>query len=161
MQTPAIMTERPALDSHDIQTIRDLYGQAQNWTRHYETMIVSTNVLLISASSLFVGLAFRDATGFRKVAAFLCVPILLSLIGIVLTRTLFKLYALSIERLIRLENLLNCYDGSKMEAIDGRGPLLPPILMTLPVRVPASARFFFALHSALIFVYVASIVLLR
>jgi hypothetical protein len=158
---PAIMTTRPNLDEHDFKTVRELYAHAQNWARHYETMIVSTNVLLISASSLFVGLALRDATGFTKVAALLCVPILMSLIGIVLTRTIFRLYAISIERLIRLENLLNCYDGTKMEEIDGAGPLLPPLLMALPVRVPTSARFFFMLHSILIVIYGTAVGLLR
>jgi hypothetical protein len=149
------MTRRPELDEHDFKTLRELYSQVQNWTRHYETLLVSTNVLLVSAASLFVGLALRDSHPSQKVLALLSVPVLLSIVGILLTRTLFKLYASCVERLIAYENALNCYAPLKTLSMPWGSSLLPPAMMALPVKLPLSARFFLGLHSLLIVIYVA------
>ena len=154
-----ILRARPGLDDHDFHTLRDLYAQAQNWARHYETLVVSTNVLLISASSVFVGLALKDSVSLRRALAFLAVPMILALVGLALTRTLFSLYAACIERLIRYENLLNCYDDTKLTTVDGVGSFLEPSLHRLPVRQPASVRFFIYLHLVLLAIYAGFIAL--
>lgn len=67
-------------------------------------------------------------------------------VGFVLTQTLFNLYAVCVRRLIRLENLMNCYDFDRFDAIDGAGPLLELSMMKLPVRRPTSVRFFLGLQ---------------
>src|SRR5262245_7749557 len=105
-----ILRVRPALDEHDFSTLRTLYSQAQDWARHYESLVVSMNVFLISASSVFVGLALGNSVSLGGAALFIAVPIILSVLGLALTQTLFSLYAACITRLIRYENLLNCYD---------------------------------------------------
>ena len=28
------LTSRPPMDAHDVETVRQLYTEAQNWTRH-------------------------------------------------------------------------------------------------------------------------------
>jgi hypothetical protein len=154
-------THRPDLDEHDFKTVRELYSQAQNWTRHYETLLVSTNVLLVSAASLFVGLALRDNQPTQKVLALLGVPVLLSVVGIMLTRTLFKLYASCVKRLIAYEDVLNCFTPLKKLTLPWGASLLPPTLMALPVKLPLSARFFLSLHSLLIVVYVVLAAILK
>jgi hypothetical protein len=162
LETPMeLTTHRPELDEHDFKTLRELYSQAQNWTRHYETLLVSTNVLLVSAASLFVGLALRDGQPSQKVLALLLVPVLLSVVGLLLTRTLFKLYDSCVQRLIAYENVLNCFAQLKSLSMPWGSSLLPPTMMALPVKLPLSARFFLSLHSLLIVVYVALAAILR
>ena len=154
-------TQRPTLDEHDFKTVRELYTQSQLWARHYETLMVSTNVLLVTAASVFSGLALRDDAVLHRVFALFGVPVLMSVVGIFLTRTLFKLCALCIERLIAYENALNCFDSSKLVALPWGGSLVPAALMRLPVRMPASARFFVGLHLLLVITYVLLVVFLR
>jgi hypothetical protein len=91
--------------------------------------------------------------------AFIAVPMILALIGLALTRTLFSLYAACIERLIRYENLLNCYDDTKLSTFDNVGSLLEPSLHRLPVAPPASVRFFKYLQLLLLAVYVGLVAL--
>ena len=146
-------TERPNLDEHDFKTLRELYAQAQNWARHYETLTVSTNVFLISASGIFIGLALRDGMPSKRTVALLCTPVLMSLIGLLLTRTLFKLYALCVERLMVYEDALNCYAPAKLSRRTWEGALLPAHLLSLPVRMPASAKLFMSLHTVLVVIY--------
>ncbi|MDD2720031.1 MAG: hypothetical protein PHH47_01835 [Gallionella sp.] len=148
------ITFRPPLDDHDVATVRQLYSEAQNWTRHYEQLIVNANVLIVSACLIFVGLAFGDKVTAAQSVALMAIPIGMATIGIILTRTLFNLYAACIERMIRLENLLGCFDGAKLQSVDGQGPLLSVGLMALPVKAPTSVRFFIGMHVLLIFAYV-------
>jgi hypothetical protein len=152
MTTP--ITSRPLLDDHDIATVRQLYSEAQNWTRHYEQLIVNANVLIVSACLIFVGLAFGDKVTASQSLALMAIPIGMAVIGIVLTRTLFNLYAACIERMIRLEDILGCFDSTKLQQIDGKGPLLSVELMALPVKAPTSVRFFIGMHVLLVFAYV-------
>jgi hypothetical protein len=141
------------LDPQDLATVRDIYAQAHHWARHYETLVVSTNVLLVSASMVIVSVVFRDAHTFARSAILLVVPILMSAVGFALTGLLFRMYSQTIERLIRIENLLDCYDPARFHAIDGKGPLLPLLLGTLPVRRPITVLFFYYLHGSLIALY--------
>ena len=149
------MTHGRVLDERDVETIRQLYTEAQNWTRHYEQLVVNANVLLVSAALIFVGVAFGERVSTVQARVMLAIPVLMSGAGIALTQTLFNLYAACIERLIRLERLLGCFDSAKFNAIDGGGALLSQELMKLPVRHPTSVRFFLSLHVLLIGVYVA------
>ena len=146
----APITSRPTLDEHDFATVRQLYTEAQNWTRHYEQLIVNANVLIVSAALIFVGLAFGDKVSSFQARIILAIPVLMSVVGIVLTQTLFNLYAACIKRLIRLENLLGCFDSAKYDVIDHAGSLLSPQLIKLPVTRPTSVRFFLGLHALLI-----------
>jgi hypothetical protein len=144
---------RPVLDEHDFKTVLELYAHAQAWARHYDTLVVSGNVVLVSASILFVGLAVRERLPGLLGPALLAMPILLSLVGVGLTRTLFGLYADSVERLIRFENVLNCFDSTKLRDVDSCGSFLPRSLMTLPIHSPASVRFFYVLYLGLMVGY--------
>jgi len=151
--TPPIISTLP-LDEQDVSTVRQLYSEAQNWTRHYEQLIVNANVLIVSACLIFVGLAFGDKVTPAQAVGLMAIPIGMTLIGIALTKTLFNLYAACIERMIRLENLLGCFSPAKFETVDGLGPLLSIDLMKLPVKLPTSVRFFIGLHVLLAFSYV-------
>lgn len=151
-----ILTERPSLDDHDFNTIRHMYGEAQQWARHYEGMVVNANVLVVSASLIFLGLAFDREIPVNQGVVILTVPLVMSVIGIFLTKMLFKLYSDCISRMIRLENLLNCYDTKKYEHIDDQGSLLPAFLTE--ISKPASVRFFERLYMFLSCVYVVFIV---
>jgi len=146
-------TERPHLDEHDFKTLRELYAQAQNWARHYETLTVSTNVFLMSASGIFIGLALRDGTSSGRSVALFGTPVLMSLIGLLLTRTLFRLYALCVERLMVYEDALNCYAPAKLPTRTWEGALLPAQLLSFPVRMPASTKLFMFLHTVLVVIY--------
>lgn len=146
-------TERPNLDEHDFKTLRELYSQAQIWVRHYETMIVSTNVLLVSAASMFAGLALRGGNPKVKSVMLFGVPVLMSIVGVFLTRMLFKLYAIHVQRLIAYEDTFNCYAPLKVPSLPWGGSFLPGQLMTLPVKMPASGRFFLVLHAILVVTY--------
>lgn len=141
------------LNENDLATVRQLYGEAQNWTRHYEQLIVNANVLIVSACLIFVGIAFGEKVGAFQAMALMAIPVGMGVIGIVLTRTLFNLYAACIVRMIRLETLLGCFDGKKLQAIDGQGPLLSEDLKALPVKAPTSVRFFIGMHALLILAY--------
>lgn len=153
------ITTRPNLDEHDFATVRQLYSEAQQWTRHYESLVVNANVLLVSASLIFVGLAFGDKVSNMQAALILGVPLLMATAGVLLTQTLFRLYATCIERMIRLENLLSCYDGTRFAGIDDGGPLLSTSLMALPVRRPASVKFFNWLYVLLMVSYLSLMVI--
>lgn len=155
MQTsPPILSERPALDDHDVQTVRQLYGEAQQWSRHYETLIVNVNVLLVSSGLIFLGLGLNKDMSARYALGIFVAAAIISATGILLTRTLFKLYASCVARMMRLENLLNCFAPGRFDAVDGQGPLLPRELARLPVTAPPSVRFFFVLHTAFIVTFV-------
>lgn len=145
-----VIVQRPALDPHDFQTVRQLYGEAQQWARHYEAMVVNGNVLIISASLMFLGLAFSDKVAEPIRILVLSVPVAMSIIGLLLTNTLFKLYATTIKRMIRLENILGCYDGSRFGDVDGEGSLLPEFLMATTIVKPASVRFFIHLYGGVL-----------
>lgn len=147
------------IGERDVETVRQLYTEAQNWTRHYEQLIVNANVLLVSASLIFVGLAFGDKVSTVQARIVLSIPMLMSFAGFALTETLFNLYALCISRLIRLETLLGCFDPIKFGAIDDGGPLLSPTMAQLPVLRPTSVRFFLGLHVLLVGAYVALLAL--
>jgi len=151
MTTPIISSL--SLDEQDISTVRQLYSEAQNWSRHYEQLIVNANVFIVSASLVLVGFAFGDKVTPAQAVGLMAIPITMTLIGIALTKTLFNLYAGCIKRMIRLENMLGCFSPAKFETVDGLGPLLPIDLMKLPVEMPASARFFFVLHALLFLSY--------
>jgi len=151
-----ILNERPSLDEHDFNTVRQMYSEAQQWTRHYEGMVVNTNVLVVSASLIFMGLAFDKDISISQGAMILMVPLVMSIIGIFLTKMLFKLYGDCIRRMIRLENLLNCYAVDKYEKIDSQGPLLPVFLTE--ISKPSSVNFFERLYILLSCVYVLFIV---
>lgn len=148
------ITSRPPLDDHDLATVRQMYGEAQNWTRHYEQLIVNGNVLIVSACLIFVGLAFGDKVTALQASALMIIPFGMTIIGITLTNTLFNLYAVCIQRMLRLENLLGCFDPHRFDAIDKAGPLLPREFMTLPVKRPTSVRFFIGMHGLLGCAYV-------
>lgn len=145
----APITSRPPLDDHDVATVRQLYGEAQNWTRHYEQLIVNGNVLIVSACLIFVGLAFGDKVSALQASLLMVIPFGMTIIGITLTNTLFNLYAVCIRRMSRLENLLGCFDPIRFDAIDSAGPLLPQEFMALPVKRPTSVRFFIGMHGLL------------
>jgi hypothetical protein len=147
------ITTRPNLDEHDFATVRQLYSEAQQWARHYESLIINANVLIVSASLIFVGLAFGDKIGTKQSLLILSVPVAMAFVGIMLTHTLFVLYTHCIERLIRFENLLNCFDETKFSMIDNKGSLLPLRMMELPVHRPPSVVFFLWLYSLLILTY--------
>ncbi len=147
------LTSRPPMDAHDVETVRQLYTEAQNWTRHYEQLVVNANVLIVSAALIFVGLAFGERVSGVQARMILAVPVLMGLVGIALTETLFKLYASCVSRLVRLENLMGCFDPARFDAFDRGGPLLPREMMVLPASRPTSVRFFLALHALLVASY--------
>lgn len=151
----SVADPRRSLADADLATVRQLYGEVQNWTRHYEQLIVNANVLIVSASLIFVGLAFGEKVSRTESLALLVVPTVMAVAGIAMTLTLFNLYALCIERLIRLESLLGCNDSERMAAIDGLGPLVPAQLHAKPVQQPTSVRFFIGLHLLLLASYMA------
>lgn len=138
--------QQNTLSEADLATVRQLYGETQNWTRHYEQLIVNANVLIVSACLIFVGLSFGDKVSRVESVALLVVPIFIAAAGIAMTRILFRLYAVCIERLIRFEKLLGCGEPS----IDGEGPLIPAELHELPVKPPQSVNFFIYGHVLLI-----------
>lgn len=150
-----ILTERPSIDEHDFSTIRQLYGEAQQWARHYEAMVVNANVLVVSASLIILGLAFDIDVPFKQGVIILIVPLVMSGIGIFLTKMLFNLYCDCISRMIRFENLLNCYDIKRYEKIDSQGSLLPQELSV--ISKPESVKFFERLYILLSFVYIVLI----
>lgn len=143
-----------SLTDTDLETVRQLYTEVQNWARHYEQLVVNANVLIVSASLIFVGLAFGEKIKLHESYALLAIPVIMAIIGLVLTLTLFRLYADCIERLVRLEKLLGCDDSTRMRDIDGKGPLVPGDLHLIPVRKPTSVRFFVGLHITLLFAYI-------
>lgn len=147
------MSATPSLSEHDLATVRQLYGEAQNWTRHYEQLIVNANVLIVSACLIFVGLAFGDKVTTGQSLALMLIPMGMALIGMVLTHTLFRLYAACIERMIRMERLLGCFDAARFNPVDGQGSLLPGAMQSLPVQQPTSVRFFHAMQGLLILAY--------
>ena len=151
METP--ICRRPDLDDFEIGTVRQLYSEAHNWSRHYEQLIVNANVLIVSACLIFVGLAFGDKVTARQALYLLVVPVAMGMIGIILTQTLFNLYSACIARMIRLENLLGCFDKARFEKIDNKGPLLPLAILGAPVGRPTSVRFFLGMHVLLISTY--------
>lgn len=143
----------PLLDDHDAATVRQLYGEAQNWSRHYEQLIVNANVLIVSACLIFVGLAHGEKATRTESLALLAVPIAIGAVGVFLTLMLFDLYRHCIARMVRYEGLLGCYDPHRMEKVDGRGPLLPAGLATDHAKMPTSVRFFIGLHLLLVLSY--------
>ena len=151
--------DQKSLSELDLANVRQLYGEVQNWTRHYEQLIVNANVLIVSASLIFVGMAFGEKVSRWESLALLVVPTFMAVAGIAMTLMLFNLYALGIERLIRLESLLGCNDAERMAAIDGLGPLVPAQLHALPVKLPTSVRFFIGLHLLLLASYVVLAIL--
>lgn len=148
-----ILSDRPALDDHDVQTVRQLYGEAQQWSRHYETLIVNVNVLLVSSGLIFLGLGLNKDMSARYAIGIFVAAGLVSATGILLTATLFKLYASCVNRMMRLENLLNCFDPVRFNTVDGLGALLPKELARFPVQAPPSVRFFFGLHAVFIAIF--------
>lgn len=150
------LKKRPSLDEHDFNTIRQMYTEAQQWARHYEGMVVNANVLVVSASLIFLGLAFDKDLPITQCVIILTVPLIMSIIGIFLTKMLYKLYRDCISRMIRLENLLNCYDAERFDPIDHKGPLLPEELKE--IIKPASVRFFQRLYGLLSLIYLIFIV---
>jgi hypothetical protein len=50
---------------------------------------------------------------------------------------------------------LNCYAPAKLPQLRWGGSFLPTQLMSLPVRMPPSARFFISLHALLALIYAA------
>src|SRR5262249_34568773 len=132
-----------------------------DWARHYESLVVSMNVFLISASSVFVGLALGGSISLGRAALFIAVPMVLSVLGLALTQTLFSLYAACITRLMRYENLLNCYDDTKIRTVDAIGSFLEPALRKLPVARPASVRFFSGVQVVLLAIYVGLVVVAK
>lgn len=147
-----ILTERPSLDDHDFGTIRQMCGEAQQWARHYTGMVVNANVLVVTASLIFLGLAFDEGTPVNQSVMILIVPFVMSIFGLFLTKMLYKLYCDCISRMIRLENLLNCYDAKKYEKIDNRSSLL--LVYLTEISKPASVSFFQRQHVLLSFVYI-------
>ncbi len=154
-----VLVDRPMLDLHDFNTVRQLYSESQQWARHYEGMIVNANVLIISASLVFVGLAFNERMTPIFSALILSIAVIMSLFGYALTKMLFRLYADCIERMIRYENIMNCYDINRFDMVDGLGALLPHTLMSLPVEPPASVKFFERLYYMLTTAYMAFVAL--
>lgn len=157
-----ILTNRPLLDDHDFSTVRQLYSEAQQWARHYELLIVNMNVMLISSGVILLGLGLGEST-MRHGALLFTIAAALAAIGMLLTWTLFRLYAACIGRMIRTENLLNCYDTERFNTIDGAGAMLPVELSRTPVPRPASVTFFLSLHGVFLCVFgmLASGLLLR
>lgn len=145
---------RPHLDEHDVTTLRQLYSEAHNWARHYQETIVNTNVMMISAQLIFFGLLLdRDVNSAAVIGRALALaPIALGLIGILLTLTLFRLYRRVVGRMVRCENLLNCFDDKKLRDFDDMGSLLDPRLMR--VEMPPTVKFFGAVYVVLIIAYV-------
>jgi hypothetical protein len=153
------LDRRPSLDRHDFDTVRQLYTEAQQWARHYEMLVVNGNVFLVSASLVVVGFAFESNSKRLGGAALFVAAGAMAAIGFLLTQMLFRLYAQTIRRMIRLENLLNCYSQELLS--EYRETLLDRSLMQWPVSRPTSVRFFVALHAALFVLYfVASVVVI-
>jgi len=150
-----ILTERPSFDEHDFDTIRQMYGEAQQWARHYIGMVVNANVLVVSVSLIFFGLAFDKSISVNQSVMVLVIPLVMSVFGMFLTNMLYKLYCDCISRMIRLENLLNCYDAKKYEGIDNQGSLLPIFLTE--VSKPPSVSFFQRLYVFLSVIYIVFI----
>ncbi|MBV8037286.1 hypothetical protein [Roseateles sp.] len=137
----------------DIATVRQLYAEAQQWSRHYEQLLVSANTLIISAALIFVGLAMNEHLTAGQSRGLLIIPLLTAVIGAALTVMLVRLWTKCVERMIRLEGILGCHDEARGQRLDGLGALLPPELRRLPVRWPISGRFFLGLQAALALAY--------
>lgn len=135
---------------NDHELVKQLYVEAQHWARHYESLLVQGNVLIIPISLGFLGFAFatEKATHPERLAAII-VSALLAGMGFLLVRMLFGLYSTTIERMVRLETLLGCFDVERGNGLDGRGPLLPLDLARIPVTIPPSVRFFNNVYIAL------------
>jgi hypothetical protein len=147
-----VLKERPALDEHDFQTVRQVYSEAQQWARHYEMLIVNMNVMLISSGVILLGLGIGESAT-RRGGLIVIVACALALIGVLLTWTLFRLYGSCIRRMARVENLLNCFDGERFNRIDAAGSLLPIELARLPIPLPASVKFFMSLHGVFLCIF--------
>lgn len=154
-----VLTERPKLDDHDFETVRLLYGQAQQWARHYDQMVVSANVLLVSASLIFLGLAMDPVKSHGAPALVLLIPAVMTVVGFLLTHILYIRYSGSIGHIIHFENLLNVFDEQRFAINSGDGSLLPKSLMQI-TRTP-SIVFFEVLHSLLLVVYFVLAIVLR
>lgn len=141
------------LSEPDLSTVRQLYTEVQNWTRHYEQLIVNANVLIVSSSLILLGLAFGEKISLGESYALFAIPLLMAGVGATITITLFRLYALCIVRLIRLEKLLGCDDAQRFAALDGQGALIPAELHQLPVSKPTSVTFFLGLYAVLSLCY--------
>jgi|HigsolmetaAR202D_1030399.scaffolds.fasta_scaffold42583_1 hypothetical protein len=119
-----------------------LYVEAQQWARHYEALLVNTNVFIVTISLAFLGIAFSDKVAGVVRSLAMMVPIVLCIVGLALVWTLFTLYAQCVERLIRYERAMGCFDEEVGNGLDGAGSLLPLELSKLPVKRPPSVHFF-------------------
>lgn len=125
------------------QLVRQLYGEAQQWARHYEALLVQANVLIVPVALGFLGFAFAtDKASQIERATAIVVSAMMAALGFLLVRMLFGLYATTIERMIRLERSLGCFDADVGNRLDGGGALLADDLAVLPVKEPPSVRFF-------------------
>jgi cytochrome c biogenesis protein CcdA len=141
-----------------ILTVRQLYSEAQNWTRHYEALLVNAGVFIVTISLGFLAFAFSEKAGTFERYLAIGVPILLSSVGLALVRTLFKRYAISIERLIRYERILGCFDPVVGKALDGGEALLPDFLQRVPISQPPSVRFFYFVFALQIVTFVVLLI---
>ncbi|MCX7897521.1 MAG: hypothetical protein N2441_06575 [Rhodocyclaceae bacterium] len=130
--------------------VRQLYAEAEQWARHYEALLVQTNVLIVPIVLGFVAYAFSSerAVHFERVAA-LIIAAFLAVVGFMLVRMLFRLYARTIERMIGFEKTLGCYDEDTGARLGHGGALLPQEMALLPVPEPPSVRFFKHIYGAL------------
>jgi hypothetical protein len=142
------------LTEFDTATVRQLYTEVQNWARHYEQLIVSANVLIVSAGLVLVGLALDEKVKPLESYTLLIIPAIMALVGFAITIMLFRLYRTCIERIIRLEKLLGCADPLRMSPFDGQGPLVPDSLHRTPIAYPMSVRFFLIMHLVLLVGYI-------
>lgn len=144
----------PELTPAQRRNVRQQYTEVQNWTRHYEQLIVNANVLIVTAGLVLFGLAYGEGVNRLERAALMVVPIVMSMVGLTMTQTLFRLYRMCIERLIRLERLMGCHDSESLNRIDGQGALVPEALHSLPIKRPTSVNFFLGLHAVLLLAFV-------
>lgn len=141
------------LGEHDVATVRQLYGEAQNWSRHYEQLIVNANVLIVSACLIFVGLAQGEKATRLESLGLLAVPVAMGVVGVFMTKMLFNLYRHCIARMVRYERLLGCYDPARTAVVGEHEALLPLALADGHADMPASVRFFIGLHLLLVLSY--------
>lgn len=130
--------------------IRQLYAEAEQWARHYEALLVQANVFIVPIVLGFVAFAFStERAGLPERVAALLFAVFMAVLGYLLVRMLFRLYAQTIERMIGFETTLGCYDEDKGRRLGASGSLLPPIMARLPVVEPPSVRFFRHIYQAL------------
>lgn len=101
---------------------KELYIQAQHWTRHNENLIVAANTFLLATIAAATVMAHREVKPDSRWMVFL-LPVVVAALGLVFTLVLRLRYRQSVARLIVYEKLLQGHEPCPQvrAALEGAG----------------------------------------